>query len=239
MRIADSTRHYFSKFCRCRYIIVTMIVLVILVSLYITVNKPNYGLYTGNHPFFAAQPCKYLDTKEKGQLLNMTYTVHKILDDFGIEHWLAYGSVFGAVRAQGPLPWDSDVDIGFNGSGKFASMNFGAFLSAFKSKGLKVNHQRWISSNLIKIYRDDQPHIKVDLFAFYNYRGWMKRAGLETWIMALNYNLRHAYPARLVEKPLPQVRFGYFKMPVPRGGIEIQRYLYPDDWWKEVKPVTC
>lgn len=237
MLAADSTRHFISK-CRCRYIVLT-IFLVILVSLYTTMNLRNYGLYTGNHPFFPAQPCEYLDSKQKAQLLNMAYTVHNILDNFGIEHWLMYGSVFGAVRAHGPLPWDNDVDIGFNGSGTFASMDFTEFLSAFESKGLKVYHKRWFTSNVMKVYSDDLPHIKVDLFALYNYRGWMKRAGLETWIFALNYNLHDTFPARLVEKPLPQVRFGFFKMPVPREGIEIQKYLYPDDWFKEVKPVTC
>lgn len=237
MRIGDPTRNYFSK-VRCRYILLT-IVLVVVVALYVTMNLKNYGLYTGNHPFFAAQPCQYLNSKEKEQLLKMAHTVHKILDGFGIEHWLVYGSVFGAVRAHGPLPWDNDVDIGFNGSGTFATMDFNKFLAAFKDNGLKVYYRRWITSNVMKVYKDDQPHIKVDLFAFYNYRGWMKRAGLETWIFALNYNLHDTYPARLVEKPLPMVRFGYFKLPAPREGLTIQQYLYPDDWWKEVKPVTC
>ena len=150
-----------------------------------------------------------------------------------------YGSVFGAIRAKGPLAWDNDVDIGFNGSGTFTSMTLEEFIKPFKAKGLKVYHKRWITSNVMKVYRDGLPHIKVDLFALYNYRGWMKRAGLETWIFALNYILHDTFPARLVEKPLPQVPFGNYTMPVPREGIEIQQYLYPDDWWKEVKPVTC
>ena len=202
-------------------------------------NLRNYGLYTGNHPFFTAQPCQYLVDEQKEQLLDMADTVHKTLDGFGIEHWLMYGSVFGAIRAKGPLAWDNDVDIGFNGSGTFASMTFEEFIKPFKAKGLKVYHKRWITSNVMKVYKEAQPQIKVDLTAFYNYNGWMKRAGLETWILPLNYNRYQTFPARLVEKPLPQVPFGNYTMPVPREGIKIQQYLYPDDWWKEVKPVTC
>ncbi|KAJ7354836.1 hypothetical protein OS493_029842 [Desmophyllum pertusum] len=118
----------------------------------------------------------------------MAYTVHKILDEFGIEHWLTHGSVFGAVREHGLLPWDNDVDFGFNGSGTFASMNFDEFLSPFEAKGLKVYHKRWITSNVMKVYSDKLPQMQVDLVAYYNYSGWMKRAGLETWILALNYN---------------------------------------------------
>ena len=233
----DSSHHLPFR-CRCRYVILSVVFIVLLV-LYIELNLRNYGLYTGNHPLFSAQPCEYLDSKQKQQLLDMAHTVHKILDDFGIEHWLMYGSVFGAFRAQGPLPWDNDVDIGFNGTGVFASMTFDNFIKPFTAKGLKVYHKRWITSNVMKVYSDALPHIKVDLFALYNYRGWMKRAGLETWIFALNYNLHDTFPARLLDKPLPKVPFGNFTMPVPREGIEIQKYLYPDDWWREVKPVTC
>ena len=208
-------------------------------TLYIVLNLRNYGLYTGNHPFFPAQPCEYIDETQKEQLLNMTYHVHKILDSMQVDHWLMYGSIFGAVREHGPLPWDNDVDIGFNGGGKFSTINFDDFLRGFTARGLKVYHKRWITSNVLKVYRDDLPHIKVDLFAFYNYSGWMKRAGLETWVLALNYNLHDTFPAQLVKIPLPETRFGSFNMPVPRQGIEIQKYLYPHDWWKEVKPVTC
>ena len=228
----------FSIRYRCRYIVISLVFAILLV-LYFTMNLTNYGLYTGNHPFFSAQPCEYVDDIEKEQLLDMAYTVHEILDCLGIEHWLMYGSVFGAVRVNGPLPWDDDVDIGFNGSGTFALMTFEEFIKPFKAKGLKVHHKRWITSNVMKVYKEAQSRIKVDLTAFYNYNGRMKRAGLETWILALNYNRYHSFPVRLVEKPLPQVPFGNFTMPIPREGIEIQKHLYPDDWWEEVKPVTC
>lgn len=237
MLLAESSRNIFTK-CRRRYIVL-FVALTIFFLFYIFLNLRNYGLYTGNHPFFAAQPCEYLNEMERGQLLDMALEVHKILDGFGIEHWLMYGSVFGAVRAKGPLPWDNDVDIGFNGTGTFALMSFEEFTKPFKAKGLNVYHKRWITSNVMKVYRSDLPHVKVDLFAFYNYRGWMKRAGLETWIFALNYNLHDTFPARLVKKPVPLVPFGKYSMPVPREGLTMQKYLYPDDWWMEVKPVTC
>ena len=111
MLLAESSRNIFTT-CRRRYIVL-FVALTILFVFYVFLNLRNYGLYTGNHPFFAAQPCEYLNEIERGQLLDMALDVHKILDGFGMEHWLMYGSVFGAVRAKGPLPWDNDVDIGF------------------------------------------------------------------------------------------------------------------------------
>ena len=235
MKDRYSTRLSFSN-CRCRMILLySMIVLVIL---YVTLSFRSYGSYTGRNPVQPAK-CKYFNSTEKEKFLKLTYRVHRVLEELDIDHWLMYGSVFGALRVNGPLPWDYDVDIGFNGSGKFTSMNLNEFSSAFESTGLKVNQESWISNKLLKITSDDLPYYKIDLFALYNYHGWIKRGGWESWLFVVHYKFYHTFPERLIEKPLPRVQFGFFKMPVPRGGIEIQRYLYPDNWWKEVKPVTC
>ena len=183
---------------RLRYIVLPFLLVTFLV-VFVKFNLGMNAQYNASHPFFPAQPCNYLSSEQKEQFYNLAYTVHEILDELGIGHWLIYGSVFGAYRRRGILPWDTDVDIALNGSGKFASMNFGEFLSAFKSKGLKVDLSRWTRSSLMKIASDDLFRIKIDLFAFYNYRGWMKRAGIETWIFALHYSNFHAFPARLIE----------------------------------------
>jgi hypothetical protein len=47
------------------------------------------------------------------------------------------------------------------------------------------------------------------------------------------------FPPRLIAPPLPVKEFGGFVFPVPREGIEIQKYHYPDNWWKEVLPKNC
>jgi hypothetical protein len=45
-------------------------------------------------------------------LLELTRFTHELLDQYGIFHWLDYGSLLGAVRDGHLVPWDSDVDIG-------------------------------------------------------------------------------------------------------------------------------
>lgn len=47
------------------------------------------------------------------------------------------------------------------------------------------------------------------------------------------------FPPQLVIAPLPAKRFGEHFVPVPREGIELQKYHYPNDWWLEIKPTDC
>lgn len=214
-----------------------LLVVTFLGALYFLFNYQNYSKYTGNRPFTMPGTCRNLSVESMSHLLYLTQKVHQILEENEIEHWLCYGSVFGALRQKGPLPWDDDVDIGIRGDGKLSQMDLSTFLNLFESAGLKATNW-WRRSRLIQI-SNGHPHLKVDLMAFYKCGKWMKRSGWETWIGYFNYDRYHTFPATLVKPPLPKMPFGNFDMPVPQDGIEIQKYLYPSDWWKVVKPAQC
>ena len=47
------------------------------------------------------------------------------------------------------------------------------------------------------------------------------------------------FPARLAHAPLPLKLFGPRTIPVPREEFEILKAHFPDNWWKEVKPLNC
>ena len=132
---------------------------------------------------------------------------------------------------------DNDVDIGFEGEGRFADMTLSEFFAPFKAAGLTVQN-KWTQSGTIVISKEGL-WLSVDLFAFYNDKGTMRRRGLESWFFALNYRTYHSFPAWVVEPDLPQVKFGFFNISIPKGGIEIMKHLYPYNWWKEVRPEGC
>ena len=195
-----------------------------------------FARYKGTKPWLPASPC--FQTEEDGAfLIELAYKTHLILDNMQVEHWLMYGSLWGPLRGiQGPLPWDSDVDYGINASNAvFDKMNLEEFKAKFSAAGMKVIDKIQSKSSLTL----EANGTSVDIVLYYNHNGYMARYGLETWLFFIHYRLYHTFPSRLVQKPLPKVKFGFFNISIPGGGVEIMKYLYRLNWWKEVKPVGC
>lgn len=182
--------------------------------------------------------CKQEDIDIKN-LVQLTYEVHKILDDLKIDHWLMYGSVFGALRSSGPLPWDYDVDIGMRGE-QFDKIGIQKLTHIFKANGIHrcLANSRFLRSGVATLCKPGWK-LDVDLYVLYDYGGIMKRYGWDTWLRYVYYEVHHTFPAKLVQNPLPKVKFGFFNMTVPHGGNKITKYLYRFDWWKEMKPLGC
>ena len=214
---------------------VTVVTLLVAVLIYIGANLVDVDGYTGNKFWRPVTPC-FKSKQHTAGLIELAHKTHLVLDSMGVDHWLMYGSLWGPLRGiPGPLPRDHDVDIGIDGNGNFKKIPLEKFKAQFEAAGLglidKFQESRYLS---VKGYGES-----VGLFLYYNYRGTMMRSGYESWLFYIHYRFRHSFPAKLLQHPLPKVKFGSFNISVPRGGIEIMKHLYPTNWWKVVKPKSC
>lgn len=57
---------------------------------------------------------KYGVLSRQLELLQMMKDIHKFLVDNKIQYSLGGGSALGAVRENGFIPWDDDIDINFD-----------------------------------------------------------------------------------------------------------------------------
>ena len=214
-------------------ILVLVISLLLLIFVAIQFNHPMWFRHFRSDATFSR---RCVPKEVQDDMLKLTYDVHRILKDLNTTHFLLYGSLWGALRMKRPLPWDDDVDLGMIPDGGYPKLTEEQFLKKFREKGVKItNNMRQKSS-----YKFERGRGAVDLMIFYEYGDTMKRRGWEAWLLTVHYNLHHSFPKVLVEhRPLPELKFGWFMMPVPRNGIEIMKHMYRYDWWVTYKPESC
>lgn len=171
----------------------------------------------------------------QNDMLALTYDIHMILKTLNITHFLIYGSLWGALRMNRPLPWDDDVDLGMIEDGKYPLITSREFLKRFRQKDIRITDNMDQKSS----FKFERGKGAVDLMIYYEYGKWMKRRGWEAWLLTLHYNLHHTFPKAVINGALPQRKFGWFMMPVPRNGMEIMKHMYRYDWWVEYKMESC
>ena len=110
-----------------------------------------------------------------------------------------------------PLPWDTDIDIGLM-SDELKRINQEQLFQAFKGKNISIGYRIWLGSFYVE--RGDA---RGDLMVFQETRfNEIWRTGLEPYVLYLHHSWYHKFPAELIERPLPKVRFAGVEISVPR-----------------------
>lgn len=82
-----------------------------------------------------------------------------VIDGNELEYWIHSGTLLGAVRHEGPVPWDDDIDLCMWEDDAKELLNHRA---EFQKVGLDIYQDR----TSIKIYKQDGPHVRPKKFSF-------------------------------------------------------------------------
>ena len=221
----------FRPSCVC----ILLLLLVIALTIYSLISARGFGHYDDDIINLSKKTCKqYQEHREN--VCKLTVIVHDILNDMGLDHFLCYGSMWSHVRGfDGPVPWDYDSDLC-------------ALRDPFNSTEVSDIRRRLGEHNIsfteeldwggtLKFWYIGDRSLEIDLF-FYKttFFGRVWRHGTVPYILPVHYYRHESFPVKFLNRPLPNVTFCRRHIQVPHGGIEVLKYLYPDNWDKEAKP---
>lgn len=203
---------------------------------------PYYNRHPDTHallPSNLKQP-KTLDeawSKEKDVLIlyQMLKDIHELFVSHKLAYWIDSGTLLGAIRHQGLIPWDDDLDICIHENNEFELikladelevLGYGFVPTLFGYKiyplnGQAVNKCPWKFPSLdvfIMTIKDDK--------LLYQ-RPWAQKA----WKVELDKNIVY---------PIKSYRFGSFYVMGPNKGKEYLNNLYGKEWTlKGLKDYDC
>lgn len=161
-----------------------------------------------------------LNEEEATSLYGCAKKVSDLFSSLGVNWWLSHGTLLGAWRHKGHIPWDDDLDI------SFPRDHIDKLESLTKKEGWGF---RRLGPFIAKIWNEKDalyktkynwtwPFCDVALYDVF---------ALNTIIIEYGYHTKfHTFRKENV-LPVQQCEFGPLKMPIPKNTPEILRILYP------------
>nr|CAD7456366.1 unnamed protein product [Timema tahoe] len=162
------------------------------------------------------------------QLHQLADKVNRVLSSLQLTHFLCYGSLWGQIRLSRSLPWEADVE--FCLLNEELSLHDEVFLTrAFKKHKLDMKYNSAEGLYMITDPQFEGGNIQLIVFEEDTTINMLRRVGWKRRMLPPNceeMTSLECFPPRLIARPLPLKEFGGYILPVPREGIEIQKYHY-------------
>ncbi len=214
------------------FICIAIILLIIFFNIFSSSIDDNEEWYKHPDAYGKEISCNW-DDFTMNQFRELAFRMSNSLEKLGITYFLCYGSLWGALKFEKTLPWDRNVDMCVIYH-QIATIGEQQIHTVFKHNELNYYYNSRRGKYVVS-YKGVTGEITI----FEKVGSHMERVGWEKRIFPHLYLNYQTFPFQLIDKQLNKVRFHDLKLPVPFENYELQKYLYPDDWWKEVKPKGC
>lgn len=166
-------------------------------------------------------------------------SVSNVLQTLKLSYFLCYGSLWGALYIQNILPWDTSVDYCITNE-EVSKLDQAHMMNLFSQNNLKLEYNNQDGLYDVTNKTSKFGHVHLIVFEYDSRTENMRRVGWKNRVIPPDMcETIHCFPPKLIEPPLPQITFGNLEVPVPHEEIEMLKYLYPNDWWKELKARDC
>lgn len=156
-----------------------------------------------------------------------------------VSYFLCYNSLWGALNIKDPLPWDDTIQLCLQNE-ELSRFEEARIIRIFRTKGLTITYSSSVGEYEVVTRYDNKPKITLYVFEEDSITKQMRRIGWQNRIIPPDScALLHCFPPHLIEKPLPELDFLGLKVPAPREEVELQKYHFPDTWWKDQIPSEC
>lgn len=155
--------------------------------------------------------------------------VFNVLQESGVRFWLDSGSLLGAMRIGDILPWDYDVDIGFNRD----DLNQCSWLRKAKIRPT-VDTQGYFwekatEGNFYRVFFSKTNKLGVNLFPFFNKNGTMMKDAWYTGHKNMEFPEQFLHPMSSISfigkhVPSPNNIRDFLELKFGKGAVENPRY---------------
>lgn len=144
------------------------------------------------------------------EMLNILHEIDRICRKHEVKYWLEFGTLLGAVRHQGFIPWDDDCDIGMMRSDfkKLRELIPSELSRDFFFQTNETDPKYWrkmakIRSNKIKMIEYDEMEnegyhqgVYVDIFVYDFYPKWALKIAAVLYACQNVRKMRRKYPKK-------------------------------------------
>jgi hypothetical protein len=221
---------------RRRILSLAIIALIIILIFYSSMFHHNAGISGSSSEVICDQ-----DDSVKQEMADVFRRSVASLRSLQLQPFLCYDSLWSALNSDTQsFAWKTYNEICLRNE-DVSKIEEAAVIRAFQRQSLNLVYFSSTGEYEVSNLPSGQMRVKIILFEKDAVTKNMRRVGWKHRLIPPDScALIHCFPPHLLHPPLPAKSYYKISIPVPRDEIEIQKYHYPDDWWKSNRdPKEC